>query len=97
MRWVAIFEDTPAMLEVRQKNEELHIEYLRQHMDEIVLAGGCRDTHGGTFVGGLWVLEVPSKERAQELIEADPYYVPGCRSYRLVTWGKAFPDIPVTL
>ena len=52
---------------------------------------------GEAFVGGLWVLEVPSRERAVELIEADPYYEPAYRSYTLLTWGKAFPEVSVSL
>ena len=97
MRWVAIFEDTPAMLAVRAEREPLHLEYLSRHRTEIVLAGGCRPAPGEAFVGGLWVLEVPSRERAVELIEADPYYEPAYRSYTLLTWGKAFPEGSVSL
>ena len=46
MRWVAIFEDTPAMLAVRAEREPLHLEYLSRHRTEIVLAGGCRPAPG---------------------------------------------------
>ena len=97
MRWVVIFEDAPQMLAVRAEREPLHLEFLARHRDEIVLAGGCRPAPGAAFVGGLWVLEVPSRERAVELIEADPYYAPAWRTYRLLVWGKAFPDVPVSL
>jgi len=97
MRWISIFEDTPEMLMVRKEREPAHLAYLLEHQDEILLAGGCRDTPGEAFVGGLWVLEVSSKERAIELIENDPYYVPAFRSYRLRTWGKAFADKDVSL
>ena len=97
MRWVAIFEDTPQMLAVRAEREHLHLACLDRHRDEIVLAGGCRPAPGESFVGGLWVFEVASRERAVELIEADPYYVPACRSYTLRTWGKAFPERRVSL
>ncbi len=97
MRWVAIFDDTQDMMEVRREREALHLAYLREHADEIMLGGGCREEPGGTFVGGLWVLEVHSRERAVELIENDPYYVPTFRRYKLRTWGKAFPEVVVTL
>jgi hypothetical protein len=97
MRWIAVFTDTPEMLAVRQEREPLHLAYLREHRDEIVLAGGCRDEPGRAYVGGLWVLEVPTRQRVVELIEADPYYVPAARHYRIHTWGKALPDIAVTL
>lgn len=97
MRWIAIFEDTPKMLEVRKEREHLHLEYLRRHIKEIPLAGGCRPAPGEPPVGGLWVLEVESKERAVELIENDPYFTAHGRKYRLLTWGKAFPEITAHL
>ena len=51
MRWVAIFEDAPQMLQVRQDHEPSHFEYLRAHEGEIVIAGGLRGIPGGPFVG----------------------------------------------
>ena len=96
MRYVAMFEDTPAMTAVRAARVAEHLDYLREHADEIRIAGGLREDAQGRFVGGLWVLEVSGRERAVELIESDPYFVPKHRSYRLLLWGKAF-DEPVTL
>ena len=97
MRWIVFFTDTPEMLQVRKDREPLHMAYLRKNETEILIAGGCREALGGVFVGGLWVLEVPSRERAVDLIENDPYFVPTYRSYRLLTWGKAFADKEVRL
>jgi hypothetical protein len=94
---VVIFEDKPEMLAVRRQREQAHLEYLREHESEIVIAGGLREEPGGTFVGGLWVLEVDSRARAIELIENDPYFVPEHRQYKLRVWGKAFSDRKVTL
>jgi hypothetical protein len=31
------------------------------------------------------------------LIEEDPYFQSGMRRYRLLVWGKAFENVPVTL
>jgi len=97
MRWVAIFDDTPGMLAIRHEREALHLAYLREHEDEILIAGGLRDAPGSTFVGGLWVLEVASRERAVALVENDPYFAPACRSYRLLCWGKALAEREVVL
>ena len=97
MRWIALFDDTPAMLAIRQEREPLHLAYLRQHQGEILIAGGLREAPGGGFVGGLWVMEVASRARAAELVENDPYYVPAHRSYRLLTWGKALAERQVIL
>ncbi len=93
MRFVVIFEDSPAMVEVRQRLESEHLRFLEEHRVEIPMAGGLRDEAGGRYVGGLWVFEVESKERAVELIELDPFFVACPRSYRLHVWGKALPHL----
>ncbi len=97
MRWVAIFEDGPEMLAVRQERGALHLAYLRENEHEILIAGGLREVPDAAFVGGLWVLDVVSRERAVALVESDPYFVPTFRSYRLLSWGKAFADKDVVL
>jgi uncharacterized protein YciI len=96
-RWIVFFDDEPGMMDIRREREPLHLAYLERHAEEIPMAGGLREAPGEAFVGGLWVLEVVSRERAVELIENDPYYVPALRRYRLLSWGKAFPDRRVTL
>ena len=97
MRWVAIFEDAPGMLEVRKQNAQAHVDYLTENENEIIIGGGLRSGPSEPFAGGLWVLEVASRDRAVELIENDPYYAPAVRSYRLFTWGKALEDRVVQL
>jgi uncharacterized protein YciI len=97
MRLVAIFDDTPAMPAVRGRLESAHLEYLRMHVKEIALAGGLRDEPGAPYVGGLWIMEVASKERAVQLIEGDPFFQAERRPYRLLVWGKALPDLPAVL
>jgi uncharacterized protein YciI len=97
MRWVAIFQDNPAMLAIRSERSALHFDYLRQHESEILIAGGLRDVPDSPYVGGLWVLETATRERAIALIEGDPYFVPAYRSYQFFSWGKAFADKAVVL
>jgi uncharacterized protein YciI len=97
MRWIAFFKDAPDMMGIRKERENLHLEYLKKHTSEILIAGGCREATGEAFVGGLWVLEVPTKERAITLIENDPYYFPSYRTYQLLVWGKALADRFVVL
>jgi len=97
MRFVVMFEDSPAMLEVRRAREPDHLRFLEEHQAEILMAGGLREQHGGPYVGGLWVLEVESRARAVELIERDPYYAPCPRKYQLLVWGKALPHVQVLM
>jgi uncharacterized protein len=97
MRWIALFEDTVDMLQVRSRHEAAHLDYLAAFEREILIAGGLRDVPGGPFVGGLWVLEVSSRDRAIQLVERDPYFIHGGRSYRLHVWGKALANKAVLL
>jgi len=97
MRMVVIFEDTPAMAEVRRRLEPQHLAYLRANLAEIRLGGGLRELDSPVFVGGLWVLEVESRERAVQLIENDPYFIAEPRPYRLLLWGKPLRDVEVVL
>jgi len=97
MRWVAIFEDDLGMLEVRKENGQAHLDYLAANANEILIGGGLRKGPGESFSGGLWVLEVATRERAVELVENDPYYAPALRKYKLFTWGKAFEEKVVHL
>lgn len=98
MRWVAIFQDSPGMTAIRtKKNFSKHLEYLRRYPKEILIAGGLREAPDRDIVGGLWVMEVRSRQRAAQLVEKDPYFSFGFRTYRLLTWAKALADTEVTL
>jgi len=60
--------------ERRQQNRERHLEYLRGLAAEGVLVAAGPWTEG---LGSLTVYDVPSVERARELVEADPYLTNG--------------------
>jgi uncharacterized protein YciI len=97
MRWIAFFTDTPDMMEIRKERQDVHLEYLKTNASEILIAGGCREAPDAAYIGGLWILEVATKERAIALIENDPYFVPSYRTYQLLIWGKAFAEKFVVL
>jgi hypothetical protein len=96
-RWVVIFEDSEGMLDVRKRHGAQHLAYLDANKEKILIGGGLRPAPGEPFVGGLWVLDVADRDEAVRLIEADPYYRPEFRKYRVLAWGKAFEDRAVTL
>ena len=96
-RWVVLFEDTAQMIEHRKKQGTKHAQYALENKGEILIGGGFRETPDGQFVGGMWVMEVSSRERAVELIENDPYYHADYRKYKLYTWGKILENVSVTL
>lgn len=85
------------MAELRRRYEGEHLAYLRANSAEILRAGGLRDGPDSPFSGGLWVLAPMSRERAVRLIEQEPYFVHSRRGYKLFQWGKAFPDLMMTI
>ncbi|MDD1780145.1 YciI family protein [Enterovibrio sp. ZSDZ35] len=89
MRLAVIFKDQPEMMLHREKYQDRHFAYLDKHHSEILIGGGLRNAPGAEFVGSLWILEVDSFERAEELVQNDPYYVPELREYEVLVWGKA--------
>jgi uncharacterized protein YciI len=90
MRWVAIFDDDEGRDSIRKEHSAQHFDYLGANRDKIVIAGGLRPAPGEWYCGGLWVMEVDSRDEAVRLVEGDPYFRLGLRkSYRLLIWGKA--------
>lgn len=91
-RWVAILEDHSRETAgwVRDSHADDHFAYLAANADKIRIGGGLRPAPGEWFTGGLWVLEVDSRDEAVRLVEDDPYFKLGLRkNYQLFVWGKA--------
>ena len=97
MRWVALFDDTPQMAEIRKRAHAQHCAYLEAHSTEILIAGGLYPEPGAPLTAGLWVMEAANRDDAVRLVENDPYFVPGARPYRLFVWGKTVEGKPVVL
>lgn len=95
-RWVCLFDDTPEMLAVRAERRTSHHAFLAENAGRILRAGALCPDGDGPPTGGLWVLNVASREEAVGLIERDPYFLPQLRSYRLFEWKWAL-DYPADL
>ena len=90
MRWIALFDDNEGRDSIRKEHAAAHFDYLGANRSKIVIAGGLRPAPDEWYCGGLWVLEVDSRDEAVTLIEQDPFFRLGLRrGYRLLVWGKA--------
>lgn len=91
-RWVAIFEDNPETEVgwIRQRHAQEHFAYLADPRHQIRLGGGLRHAPGEWYCGGMWIMEVGSREEAVALCEGDPFFKLGLwKGYQLYVWGKA--------
>jgi hypothetical protein len=95
-RWAVMFSDGPEMAAIRAEREPAHLAYLDAHREMILMAGGLREEPGAAFLGGLWIVEAPTRADVAALIERDPYFQSGARQATIRFWGRAFPE-PVTL
>ena len=80
MRWVAYFQDHAGREWIRKEHAGAHFDYLASQRDKIRLAGGLRESPDAWYCGGLWIMEVESRDEAVRLVEADPYFKLGQRN-----------------
>ncbi len=93
MLFIALFEDDPERLSVRQEQMDAHLAYLDREKDRILAAGSLRAEPAQNARGGLWIIEAADKREAEGLCHADPFWTHGLRnSVSVLHWSKAFPD-----
>ncbi len=85
--WLVVFNDDPAMLDVRAEFVDAHLAYVDAHSSKIVLAGGLRHESDTPFVGGSWLVKAANQSDVVKLIRDDPYYNPTHRKYDINYWG----------
>ena len=93
MLFIARFTDDANRLSVRQKCMSDHLQWLEQHRNAVLVAGSLRRETTGIPIGAFWIVESESKEKVEELLRTDPFWVQGLRqSVEVLHWVKAFPD-----
>jgi uncharacterized protein YciI len=80
MPWLIGFEDEPSRVDLRRTHTHLHAAYVRSIAQHFVCTGAMRDTPEGTQTGGMWVLDVPTREEAVALFQGDPFFKEGLRA-----------------
>lgn len=97
-RWAVIFDDAPEMLEIRADMtlRDAHVAFAKAH-PELLIGGGLKPDLGQDFCGALWIVKANDRTHVENLIHADPFYVPAHRRYQIFTWGKILEDQLVTL
>lgn len=93
MLFVALFDDDPEQLSVRQDRMDAHLAYLDREKDRILVGGSLREAPDQSARGGLWIIEASDRQEAEKLCHGDPFWTGGLRmSVTVLHWSKAFPD-----
>jgi uncharacterized protein len=93
MLFVVNFADRADRLLVRQQYLPDHLRWLDANSERVLVAGSLRREPDAAPIGGLWIVEAPSRSDLEALLEGDPFWIHGLReSWTILHWSKAFPD-----
>jgi uncharacterized protein YciI len=73
MLYVIYQEDGPDSKAIRATTKDAHLAYLDQHEDILVLGGAMLAEDGGTRIGSVLILNVPSLEAAEQFSLNEPF------------------------
>ena len=73
MLYVIYMEDGPRSAEIRSVTRDIHLAYLEEHRDILVLGGALLAEDGKTRIGSMLVLNVPNRKAAETFSENEPF------------------------
>lgn len=83
--------DKPGSLDVRKANRTDHLAYLDQIKAKLLACGAKLNDDGSDAGGGLYVVDVDTREEAEALIQADPFHKIGLFDrVEIKRWRKAY-------
>ena len=83
--------DKPEHQAVRKAARAAHLEFLDQNKNLLLACGAKLADDGSDLGGGLYVVELDTREAAQSFIESDPFFQAGLFERVSITrWRKAY-------
>lgn len=85
--------DDPAHAHIRQEVYQEHLDYLDAMAPQLLACGAKLDDDGVNASGGVYLVDVDTREEAQQVIQADPFYTHGLfANVQITRWRKAYLD-----
>lgn len=92
MTFVLYCVDKPDHGHVRAENRPAHIDYLKENIDRIVIAGPMTSDDGETVKGSVIVVNDASRADAEAFAAGDPYAKAGLfESVTITAYKKVLP------
>lgn len=83
--------DKPDHQAVRQVHRPAHLEFLERNAQLLLVCGAKLQDDGSDKGGGLYVVDLDTREAAQAFIESDPFYQAELfAEVRITRWRKAY-------
>jgi uncharacterized protein YciI len=85
--------DKPGHAEVRARERDTHLAFLEKHKTLLLACGAKLNDDGSGAGGGLYVVDLDTREEAEQFIAADPFALVGLFERVTITrWRKAYID-----
>ncbi|MBB3256828.1 hypothetical protein F4827_001674 [Paraburkholderia bannensis] len=85
--------DKPNHAHVRAREREVHLDFLAQHQALLLACGAKLNDDGSSLGGGIYIVDVETREEAQAFIAQDPFSQVGLfERVSIVRWRKAYVD-----
>ena len=85
--------DKPNHQHVRQANRPTHLDFLEANKQLLLACGAKLNDDGSDGGGGIYIVDVETREAAQAFIEADPFHQADLfAEVKIVRWRKAYLD-----
>lgn len=85
--------DKPGAAELRAATRDRHLEYLETHKALLLACGAKLNDDGSGAGGGLYVVDLETREEAEQFIAADPFSTVALFERVVIQrWRKAYVD-----
>jgi uncharacterized protein YciI len=71
--YIMVNEDRPDGRAIREATRDAHLAYLERHKNIVVLAGATLAEDGTTRTGSVFIVNVPSRQAADEFSAEEPF------------------------
>lgn len=83
--------DKPGSLELRKQTRAEHLDFLETNKALLLACGAKLEDDGSDKGGGLYIVDVDTREEAEAFIKKDPFFTVGLfERYNIVRWRKAY-------
>lgn len=85
--------DKPGSMPLRMATRAEHLKFLDENKHLLLACGAKLHDDGTDIGGGLYVVNVDTREEAERIIQADPFYkVELFERVNITRWRKAYVD-----
>lgn len=90
--------DKPNSQALRLEIRQSHLDYLDRNVNILLACGAKLSDDGDTASGGIYLVDLDSREAAEQFIQADPFYKEGLfAEVKIVRWRQAYLNRKNTL